>query len=312
MSDTTITDPNSCRFTVRSPFDNASADLILRSSDGIDFHVHRLVLSLASSVFTDMFTVPQPFSEPGVPTVQMAESSVVLDMALRFWYPGAEPPTVQTLDELRAVLETLVMKYDMHFFLHAAKKHLRGYLEDDPVAVFAIACRHEWKDIALEAARCSLRLPLRTFQSARPAQLKYMTADTYHTLLHYHSECGRVAASATSSLQWVTYAHIPGGECTNWTDPMACPRTGHWSFAQNTMAPLTAWFVAYLNSATDVLSSSPAARLDSPDLLATPIAKMGTCSSFRVDGFSGLMKFVAILRAKIEGDINTVELNLEL
>lgn len=307
VTDTTITDLNASQLNVRHPFDDASADLILRSSDGIDFHVHRLVLSLASSVFADMFTVPQSISEPGVPTVQMAESSDVLDMALRFWYPGAEPPAVQTLEELRAVLEALVLKYDMHFVVPSAKEHLRAYLQDDPVAVFAIACRHEWRDITLEAAKSSLRLPLRSFQSARPVQLKYMSADTYHTLLHYHSECGRVAASATSALQWATYVHIPGGECTNWTDPTVCPRTGHWSFAQNTMAPLTAWFAAYLNGATDVLSKSPAARLDDPELLATPIGKMGTCSSCRVDGYSALMKFITILSAKIEGEINEVD-----
>jgi hypothetical protein len=306
MSETTITDPSSSCFTPSPPFDNTSADVILRSSDGIDFHVHRLVLSLASSVFKDMFTFPQPNSEPAVPTVPVSESAVVLDMALRFWYPGAEPPVVQTLDELRQTLEALVMKYDMQFVVPVAKKELRAYLENDPVAVFAIACRLEWEDIALEAARESLRLPLRSFDSARPGQLKYMTADTYHTLLQYHSECAKVAASATSSLQWATYLDIPGSECSNWTDPTVCPRTGHWTFAHSTMAPLTAWFASYLNGATDVLSTAPFARLDSSELLALPITKMGSCSSCRVDGFSGLMKFLTTLKTKIAGDIEAV------
>ncbi|KAJ7836204.1 hypothetical protein B0H13DRAFT_2107369 [Mycena leptocephala] len=299
MSETTITDPSSSCFTPSPPFDNTSADVILRSSDGIDFHVHRLVLSLASSVFKDMFTFPQPNSEPAVPTVPVSESAVVLDMALRFWYPGAEPPVVQTLDELRQTLEALVMKYDMQFVVPVAKKELRAYLENDPVAVFAIACRLEWEDIALEAARESLRLPLRSFDSARPGQLKYMTADTYHTLLQYHSECAKVAASATSSLQWATYLDIPGSECSNWTDPTV------------TMAPLTAWFASYLNGATDVLSTAPSARLDSTELLALPITKMGSCSSCRVDGFFGLMKFLTTLKTKIAGDIEAVELKLD-
>ncbi|KAJ7659554.1 hypothetical protein DFH06DRAFT_1194588 [Mycena polygramma] len=312
MEDATIVDPALPSFTQRPPFNDASTDLILRSSDGIDFHVHRLVLSLASPVFMGMFTFPQPISEPEVPTVQMAESAVVLDGALRFWYPGAEPPAALTLDGLRKTLEALVMKYDMQFVVPLAKKHLRDFIEDDPVAVFAIACRHEWRDVALDAARSSLRLSLRAFDSKRPAQLKYMTADMYHTLLQYHSDCGKVAASATSSLQWANYQDIPGADCTNWIDPAVCPRTGHWTFAQNTIAPLTGWLAAYLTRATEVLARAPAARLDSPELLALPITKMGSCSSCRVDGFSGLMKFIAILKAKIECDVDSVDLTLDL
>ncbi|KAF8177540.1 hypothetical protein K438DRAFT_1681471 [Mycena galopus ATCC 62051] len=310
MSDSATELGSSC-FVLRAPFDDASADVILRSSDGIDFRVYRLVLSLASSVFHDMFAFPQPKSEPETPIVLVSESAFVLDMALRFWYPGADPAVVQTLDGLRQTLEALIMKYNVQFIIPVAKKQLREYLTSDPVAVFAIACRHEWKEIALDAAKGSLKLPLRAFESARPAQLEYMTADTYHTLLQYHSECAKVAASATSTLQWATYLDIPGADCTNWADPIGCPRTGHWSFAHSTLAPLTAWFSAYLDGATDALSRCPAADLDSHHLLNVPIAMMGACSSCRVDGFPGLTKFIGILRAKIEQDISLIELKLD-
>ena len=40
------------------PFDHAKADIILRSSDNIDFHVFKLFLSLASPFFEDMFNIP--------------------------------------------------------------------------------------------------------------------------------------------------------------------------------------------------------------------------------------------------------------
>ncbi|KAJ7358194.1 hypothetical protein DFH08DRAFT_953382 [Mycena albidolilacea] len=309
-SDSNPADPHSSQFIPSSPFNDTDADVILRSSDGVDFHVYRLVLSLASSVFRDMFAFPTPQSEPTIPTVQVSESALVLDAALRFWYPGAEPTAVQTLDLLRDALEVLVLKYNMRFVIPLAKQQLREYIGSDPVAVFSIACRHEWKDIALDAAKGSLKLPLRAFDEARPAQLEYMTAGTYHTLLQYHSECAKVATAATSSLQWATYLNIPGADCTNWTDPAACPRTGHWSFAHSTMAPLTAWFSTYLDGATAVLSRCPTASLDSPDLLTLPIAKMGPCSSCRVDGFSGLIKFLDVLRAKIDKDIGSIELEL--
>ena len=45
------------------PFDKLSADVILRSSDRVDFRVHRTILVEASPVFSDMFSLPQPTAE---------------------------------------------------------------------------------------------------------------------------------------------------------------------------------------------------------------------------------------------------------
>lgn len=41
-----------------SPFDDRNADVIFRSSDDIDFHVHKSILSFASPFFHDLFTLP--------------------------------------------------------------------------------------------------------------------------------------------------------------------------------------------------------------------------------------------------------------
>ncbi|EMD39269.1 hypothetical protein CERSUDRAFT_122690 [Gelatoporia subvermispora B] len=41
------------------PFTKSSADVIIRSSDGVDFRVHRIVLAEASPVFEGMFSLPQ-------------------------------------------------------------------------------------------------------------------------------------------------------------------------------------------------------------------------------------------------------------
>ena len=45
-----------------APFDDAKADLILRSSDEVPVHfrVFKIILSLASPVFADMFSMPSP------------------------------------------------------------------------------------------------------------------------------------------------------------------------------------------------------------------------------------------------------------
>ncbi|KAJ7023355.1 hypothetical protein C8F04DRAFT_1240206 [Mycena alexandri] len=61
----------------RPPFDDSTADTILQSSDGFDFHVHHAVIALASPFFKDLFSLPQP--EPKVPVIPVAESSSILE-----------------------------------------------------------------------------------------------------------------------------------------------------------------------------------------------------------------------------------------
>ena len=56
------------------------ADCILRSSDGVDFHVVRFILRRASPVFKDMFSIPQPMpdeaeSYEGCPLVHMPDAA---------------------------------------------------------------------------------------------------------------------------------------------------------------------------------------------------------------------------------------------
>lgn len=61
------------------PFDSTDADVILRSSDGTDFHLHRVILSLVSPVLGAMFSLPQPDPAPKVPVVQVAEGAAMLN-----------------------------------------------------------------------------------------------------------------------------------------------------------------------------------------------------------------------------------------
>lgn len=94
------------------PLDDIGADTILRSSDGVDFRVYRVVLSLASPIFKDMFRLLQPASEPGVPVIPLAESSHTIDSFLRFFHPGGEPAAFfETLEQLAQMIEMAVSKY---------------------------------------------------------------------------------------------------------------------------------------------------------------------------------------------------------
>ena len=88
------------------PFDDDDADIILRSSDQVEFLVYKVILSKASPVFKTMFSLPQPATDIARPIVDLAENSKVLAAVLSAIYPhtsvAANP---LSLDDLIATLD---------------------------------------------------------------------------------------------------------------------------------------------------------------------------------------------------------------
>src|SRR5258708_19285203 len=72
------------------PFDVPDPDLILRSSDLVDFRVHKPVLTMASPVFKDLFTHPPPSdskSNDHLPVVKLPEDSELINSLISVIYP---------------------------------------------------------------------------------------------------------------------------------------------------------------------------------------------------------------------------------
>jgi hypothetical protein len=71
-------------------FDVPDANLIIRSSDSVDFRVHKPVLAVASPVFKDLLSLPQPSdseSDDDLPVVQLPEDSELLQSLISIIYP---------------------------------------------------------------------------------------------------------------------------------------------------------------------------------------------------------------------------------
>lgn len=200
-----------------APFDDQSADVILRSSDGVNFHVYKIILSLSSSVFQSMFTLPQPsapsMSVSTVPVIEMAEHSTVLTPLLRACYPArytdAQPECeAQTADAvprsphptgilghdlIRQVLEA-ARKFDIASFDAPATNLLLDLVPKDPIAVYATAVRFSLKVVAAAAAKQTLKFKHMEFESSD--SMNYMTAVQLYDLLRYHRRCGEAAHAA--------------------------------------------------------------------------------------------------------------------
>jgi hypothetical protein len=71
-------------------FDVSDTNIIIRSSDLVDFRVHKPVLAMASPFFKELLSLPQPpdgETVDGLPVVQLSEDSELLNNLISMLYP---------------------------------------------------------------------------------------------------------------------------------------------------------------------------------------------------------------------------------
>ncbi|KAG1719584.1 hypothetical protein EDD22DRAFT_330536 [Suillus occidentalis] len=193
-----------------APFDRG--DVILRSADNVDFHFYKLLLSLASSFFSNMFSLPQPDSldgaadrtKHGLPIIPVTEKSIVLRKLLSFCCPvyDTDVPALEDLDIVMSVLDA-ADKYDMKrvgIFIVRMITAPR-FLEKEPMRVFAIACRYRSEAETLVAARYMLRFAV--WEPAYVSELDFISGSDFQRLVKYHASCGQAMSQLTRL--WSTY-----------------------------------------------------------------------------------------------------------
>ncbi|KAJ7772272.1 hypothetical protein B0H16DRAFT_1512929 [Mycena metata] len=314
MPDATMPPP----FVPRAPFQGPAGDVILRSSDGIDFYVYRIVLSLASPIFEHMFSSSQPHSESDtLPVVSMAESAIILDRSLRFFYPGAEP-VIASVDQLCDILELLVGKYDMQFLAPLGKGFLRGYIDDEPLACLAVAVSRGWQDIARTVARKCLSLPLFTPTYKLPDVWKYAPAAAYYHLLQYHYRCGEAARASWRNLSWVNSPESSEGI---W-ETQSCKCTPYYLEGSRKLPGTkgygaSAWLIEYLQASAEMAAITPSPAmvnmLDDRSLVSKALQSANNCADCKYRMPKVLREFISTQWwPHIKSEIAKVELDLEI
>lgn len=192
------------------PFDETSeGDVVLKSSDGVLFRVYKIILSLASPFFRDMFSLPQtstPSDGTGTGSiVPFTESSEIIDTLLRVVYPS-EDPDLKLVNEIEGVVGAAI-KYDMPKCISVMRKKLILCASKEPIRVFMIACKNRLTDVASAAAHLSLRRPiLYSFELGSVvlpfSALEDITAGSLFRLIEYQRQCSMVASDAMSDLTW--------------------------------------------------------------------------------------------------------------
>lgn len=136
-------------------FDSPDADLVLKSSDGVEFRVFKQILAQGSKFFQTMFTLPsESNTTTELPVIDLAENSQLISSLLQFLYPIPDP-SIQSLDDLNHLI-AVVIKYDMPGVLHSLRRLLISHdlAAVDPFVAYTIAVRHQLPDeVKITAAR---------------------------------------------------------------------------------------------------------------------------------------------------------------
>ncbi|KAJ7639997.1 hypothetical protein DFH06DRAFT_1478026 [Mycena polygramma] len=259
------------------------ADFILRSSDGVDFHVRKDMLRATSDFFDNMFSAPSTFADPneisrdGKPALSVEESARALYALLSLAYPrqswGKRPIDPLDIDRIVAVYAA-ADKYQFLSVERLLKEMLAqpALLDAHPHRLFAIGELRGLPALSRKAAMHTLTLPV------SPAALKFpemdlLTWSTSQKLYNFHRRC---CATVSALLEETTASYFwPKGQAPmsfnqetlrlfSWWEDHHNPDCGLYADGLDDVGrKLTApakWFQNHVAHLASQLCISPAAR----------------------------------------------------
>jgi hypothetical protein len=182
---------------------NPPSDFILRSSDNVDFHVHKQILAFVSVFFANMFKFPIGNNAPteterdGKTVLPIPETKDVLYRLLCIAYPARSRQhyslSPADLDSISAVHEA-AHKYQFVQAQAVITEMLMDpvLLDGQPHRLFAIAVLRNIPELARQAALSTLEQPMCPEALAFP-EMAQITWETAQKLYEFHHRCGRVA-----------------------------------------------------------------------------------------------------------------------
>ena len=293
------------------PFDDPDADIILRSSDRVDFMVYKLILSKASPFFKTMFSLPQPDTDTQadscLPIVELAENSEVVADLLSAIYPHtleSDKDDELSLNGLIAALD-MARKYDMTTASRRLLVDFKGLkaIKDSPLEVFCAAYSRGLGDVAQITARALLKRRLNLDDMGDT--LEHTNGPALHKLWKFHRACSAAAVGAISghSFPWIP------PQPTNWwsahTDCRCLKSYGYSLGAQRSnWSPSPAW-VGYLDRARNALREHPCSEAITDPAVMRPSYQVDMCDLCR-HLICGLPEFSRLLGEEVDRVVSKV------
>ncbi|KAH9936217.1 uncharacterized protein B0H18DRAFT_972851 [Fomitopsis serialis] len=312
------------------PFDRSTADVILRSSDLVDFRVRKAILAEASPVFEGMFSLPQPSgptsggppSDPpgtsangtefkdGLPVVVLQENGDILDRLLRICYP-VPPPPLRGIDFLSPILAAAV-KYAMDGVTLVLRKNLCDFLQDGPLRAYCLAIHYGFAEEAEQAAKATLRIDRRILFRSIPCapELEMIDGKMTLLLLDYHQRCSDALLHLKRRVPFLTRDWI-WFKCD--VDQDECPLGEHSvKLMDGSRETPTKWWRDYLVSMVDIMKDAPSSDAIRRDtrLFDKAIKEALECETCADYAQSHMRKFVGWLADYVDGKVSQVKLSL--
>ncbi|KAH9931598.1 uncharacterized protein B0H18DRAFT_990184 [Fomitopsis serialis] len=284
-----------------APFNKPTADLILRSSDGMNFRVRKAILAEASPVFEDMFMLPTPQdpaeSPNNLPVVPMTEDSRTLEGLLRLCYPFNDMPS-QTLDQTSAMLNA-AKKYAMDGAQYFLYQKLLSFAETSPVQVYVLSVRHELPEVAKAAAQAFLALTIPNNELRKLANLRHISASALMCLIEYRERCVVAATGVFDNYAWID------GNRWCWLETFICCQchVRYDTFGNGVSKLPRVWWVQFMGRCRGLVKTNPC--------IAEALKDAGSCGRCASRAPVELDQFVVCLMAEVDNAVAQVELDME-
>jgi hypothetical protein len=164
-------------------FASPDADIVLSTADGQTFRTYALILRETSGFFRGTLSHPQsPITSPGVVMTLHLDEKADTISALLSVITGKEFPDLDSFETIEPFVEA-ADKYEMPGPKSLVRRLITTYpFMNDPLRVYAIACRYGWEKEASLASRHSLAYDI-TDPSVTPS---FRGMDWNHLLRLFH------------------------------------------------------------------------------------------------------------------------------
>ncbi|KAM6496650.1 hypothetical protein JOM56_007123 [Amanita muscaria] len=180
-----------------APFDSsAPADLVLRSSNFVDFFVSGTLIRRLSAVFKGMFPLPPEHEvKNGMPVVRVEENSEVLHCLLSVIHYDLDELDMKDCHLYIKVVQA-ARKYKMTIIERRLHKQAANspLTNSDPLRVYIIATALGWEELAKTVALNTFHEPLDKLTYVD--ELRFITGADLYRLVKYRFQCVGAASSA--------------------------------------------------------------------------------------------------------------------
>ncbi|KIL69207.1 hypothetical protein M378DRAFT_21414 [Amanita muscaria Koide BX008] len=177
----------------QEPFGSSpAANLVLRSSDSVDFHVLEGLMRLVSPHFDSLFPLNNPHSKDGRAVIRVAEDSKTMHQLLSIIYHHIDEVDIQDFELYTSIVKA-VRVYRMAIIESKLRKQaLVSRLDaSESLRMYALATTLQWGDVAKAAALNTLPEPLDEISDLK--ELSWITGADLYRLVSFRFRCGDAA-----------------------------------------------------------------------------------------------------------------------